>query len=737
MKKMMSSIVLISVCPILLAGEVPGKSVLFPNHEIKFAHQRDSSNVAIHRSQIVVNDVFDGNKKGKLSFKASDVQELILLKEIPELRGRLINAYDDEDRKFLSQLHLRLNFKPDQSPVLITGNEKQTLSSLVLSIDFKVENEEQRKKLESDFHVIDQLSLPMTMQVRTLKDTGLKLAKYSKEIGQYPLGLSQREVAMVVDKFFNQKIDRETFDSEKFSSSTLVWSTITEVIKKTRGFNYIKPSRIRMRGGDERSSQLFNQLKLRKIMSNPSMIEQNLEMRNLKGALPEFRFLSLKDELCIKELEVAKDLECLGALKFNQSQVDSALSELEKIFKERSLLKHDYIHKGFEAKIDHEMSFILKSDNDLIDRGTKEAQVLRLRMWDQFLKIVARNKNYDEIRFFEEGGFFKEYSPRFIDLLTTQMLNSKTELLTQAEVQRESIESIRGEFIDTKLEHLGNNMANEIINILGQIFKKRDWVPYIRISSNFRQNYLTEFRERVFKDLFTDKGMKPGDIILEKDLQANTDVLIPGYWVHASIYLGSIKDLKRLGMWNSPSFDVIQYEIEKYKTSVDRQHYLNDVWKNNLDWEDIPWFYESDRTGVAVHPLIKFLRTDGMAVLRPTKNYGVAQIQEVMKRANQRMYFSYDYNHNVRNKFTVSCSKVVLKVFDQITFPVSHNLGYVSVSPDQIGQAVSLDPQRQDEGELKLIMFLDAYAKGKKTYDYSNPETYGTYREYLKSSGAL
>jgi len=737
MKIFWSALLLMSVSPILLAGEVPGKSVLFPNHEIKFAHQRNSSVVSLNRNNIIVKDVFDGKTKGKVAFKASDVQELLLLKEIPELRGRLINAYDDEDRKFITQLHLRLNFKANQGPVLISESGEQKLSSLILSIDFKVENEEQRKRLEEDFHVIDRLSLPMTMQVRTLKDIGLKLAKYSKEINQHPLGLDQLEVAMVVENLLAKKIGKEIFDSEKFSSSTLVWSTITDVIKKTRGFNYIKPSRIRMRGGDERSSQVFNQLKLKKIISNPSMIEQNLEIRNLKGTLPEFRFLNLKDELCIKETAVAKELECLGSTKFNQSQVDFALNELEKIYKERSLLKHDYIHKGFEARIDHEMRMLLESDNDLIERGTKEAEILRLKMWNQFLNIVARNKSYDEIRFFEEGGFFKEYSAGFIDLLTTQMLKTSPDLLTQADVDRNSIETIRKEFIDSKLELLGNNMANEIINILGQIFKKRDWVPYIRIASNFRENYLTEFRERVFKDLFTDKGMKPGDIILEKDLQANTDVLIPGYWVHASIYLGSIKDLKRLGFWNNPDFDVIQYEIEKYKTSADRQHYLNDVWKNSLDWEDIPWFYESDRTGVAVHPLIKFLRTDGMAVLRPTKNYDVPQIQEVMKRANQRMYFSYDYNHNVRNKFTVSCSKVVLKVFDQITFPVSHNLGYISVSPDQIGQAVSLDPQRQDEGELRLIMFLDAYSQGRKTYDYSNPATYGTYREYLKSSGAL
>lgn len=724
-----------SLAPVLLAGEVPGKSVLFPNHEIKFAHLRSSSELEVNRGSILVKDLFNGTSTDQIQFNSSDVQELILLKEIPELRGNLISAYDDEDRKFITQLHLRLNFKKDHEPTIKGTNSK--VESLVVSFDFKVTTDEQRQTLEDDFHNIDRLQLMMVRQVRTLEDTGLELAQYSKEFSQYPLGLHQNEVELIVNKIFKKKVQGLIFESDRMSSSTLIWEAITDVLKSTRGFNYLKPSSIRMRGGGDRSSRMISELKLRKISSNPSMIEQNLEMRNFKGLLPEFRFISLRDELCVKSPALASRLSCLGKQKFDQGLVDTTFDKLDAIYKDRALLKHEYIHKGFEERIDQQMRILLKVDNDLISNRSREAQILRLKIWGEFLKIVSTNKSYDEIRFYEEGSFTKDYSPRFIDLLTKQILNTDSELLSLANIQKAQIENLRKEYLDSKLELLGNDVANNIINVLGQIFKKRDWVPYVRISSNFRENYLTEYRERVFKDLFSKEGMKPGDIILEKDLQANTDVLIPGYWVHASIFMGSIKDLKRLGMWDNPDFDVIQYEIEKYKTSKDRQHYLNDIWKNKLAWEDIPWFYESDRTGVAVHPLIKFLRTDGMAVLRPTKNWQTPNIQEVMKRANQRMYFSYDYNHNVRNKFTVSCSKVVLKVFDQVTFPVSHNLGYVSVSPDQIGQAVSHNPAEADKGELKLIMFLDAYSKGQKTFDHSDPATYGTYRAYLESSGVL
>jgi len=203
------------------------------------------------------------------------------------------------------------------------------------------------------------------------------------------------------------------------------------------------------------------------------------------------------------------------------------------------------------------------------------------------------------------------------------------------------------------------------------------------------------------------------------------------------MYVGTINDLKRMGLWDDPKMAIIRYEIEQYKTSKDRRHYLNDIWHNEFAWEDIPWFYESDRPGVGVHPLHKFLETDGMAVLRPSKGYDLAAKKQVYYRANERMYFPYDYVHNVRNKFSVSCSKVILKIFNNITFPVTTYLNYVSVSPDQIGQPVSNSPLQFDEGDLKLIMFFDAASSGDIKYHHKRPETFSFYPQYLEFTGVL
>ena len=291
------------------------------------------------------------------------------------------------------------------------------------------------------------------------------------------------------------------------------------------------------------------------------------------------------------------------------------------------------------------------------------------------------------------------------------------------------------ELISTKLDDKGTELSEGLVNILGQVFKKRRWVPYLRFPTMFRENFMTSRRDYVYSHLFAKEGMEPGDIILEKDMQANTDVLIPGYWIHAALYLGTIKDLKAMGLWDDPRLSIIQHEIELYRSSADRQYYLNEQWSNKLPFDEIPWFYESDRPGVGVHPLHKFMKTDGMAVLRPSHGYDLEYKKRVYYRANERMYFPYDYVHNVRNKFSVSCSKVILKIFNDITFPVSESLNFISVSPDQIGQPVASDPKVFEEGELKLVMFFDAEDKGNLKFHHKDQSTYDFYPKYLEFSG--
>ena len=762
----------------LIAGEQPGKTVLFPNNEIE-VRRGDLESITVKKSVTLFTNDFEieGIKhkftKGNLKFNAKDIQSIAILKQVPKLRGNLIDVYESEDKAYLSQLFLRIDLEQ---------------GSYVFGMDYGVTDDGIAKVLKSDYKQIGNLKLPVVFRGWNLETFSKESLKFQKETLQYFLDLNKNETKNFLSNYFNKikKYDwRETFHPLENNSSLFIFSALTDALSPQRNSPGAAP-RIRMRS-NRRGQEAVNNIKKNHFAKNPFFIEKNLELRGIKGSPQHFRFFNLKDEVCTKFEKLKSKANCPNAVEleqdlnlFENDKRDFAIAddisnlrkeakkinlELKSFYTNRVKKEWLYIHKGEPEQIDFMTRKILTIDNYLLTLKNKTdntallsaIKTVREELWSEFTFNITLNNDYVEVRFFNEGGFFKDYPKNFAQKMMKGLRESvgKKVKIKKADKKSKRVQSLLvsledafilpkaditrriQEFRDTPLEVTGNAAGDKLVNVLGQVFKKRPWVPYIRVATMFRDNHLTAYRDRVLKQLLSPGAMEIGDIILEKDMQANTDTLIPGYWVHASIYMGTIKEMKAIGIWDDPGFAIIQYEIEKYRTSPDRQHYLNNVWKNKKAFEDIPWFYESDRPGVGVHPLIKFLKTDGMAVLRPTKNWNTEAIKHIFKRANDRMYFPYDYVHDTKRKFWVSCSKVVLKVFDQVTFPVSKNLEYISVSPDQIGQPVSLDPTKPEEGELKLIQFFDAEDEGKLRFDHRDPKTFHVYPEYLKNSGTI
>lgn len=463
------------------------------------------------------------------------------------------------------------------------------------------------------------------------------------------------------------------------------------------------------------------------------------------------------------------DLEILQAQYERIVGMEKEANLLYQEIKEKEI---QYIHEGYASELDQVAVQLQKIENDLtaVERVLENSSqselvkksykfaLMKLQIFSRLCFLAVFDQSYMTARFFNEGsieGLFPKdfYKTEYNELriLISELKRIESEFPNQNELPSgEDAEVVKGilnfamtvdlpqkgqlsqikKQNDTFLDKMGNSIAGTIVNILGQIMKKRDFIPKIRLESNFRENYLFEKRENVLKELLSPERMLPGDIIIEKDLMANSDYIIPGYWIHASAYLGTIHDLKRMNLWDAPEFRNIRQEIEDYRTIPKKIRLLEKEYKNTYAFDEIPWFIESDRPGVGVHPLQKFLQTDGMAVLRPTKNWNENAVIETIKRFNKYIHFPYDYTHNVRNKMSVTCSKLILHVYDGITFPTSHNLNYVTVDPDQIAAPISTGPFVQD-GQLQLIMFFDAYKKGALQFIYNERETFNGYWSYV------
>lgn len=191
---------------------------------------------------------------------------------------------------------------------------------------------------------------------------------------------------------------------------------------------------------------------------------------------------------------------------------------------------------------------------------------------------------------------------------------------------------------------------------------------------NGRKDVLTEVRG----------NLTAGDILLEKTPFRLTDKLIPGYWGHAAVWIGTEAELKELGIWNNPV-------VARHHQRIKQGHMV----------------VEALRSGVEMNTLEHFLNIDSIGVLRrselTTKDRASIVIQ-----ALRQVGKPYDFNFDVESKGRVYCSKLVYLSYSGIDWPTKKSLGRTTFTPDDVAiRAANGKP-------LQLVTF---YHDGKKVTD--------------------
>jgi hypothetical protein len=171
--------------------------------------------------------------------------------------------------------------------------------------------------------------------------------------------------------------------------------------------------------------------------------------------------------------------------------------------------------------------------------------------------------------------------------------------------------------------------------------------------------------------------IRAGDILLEKTPFRLTDLMIPGYWGHAAIWVGSETELRELGVWDHPAVRPYQDAIRRDKRIV-----------------------EALRAGVMLNSFAHFLNVDDFAVLRPTQSDRAVKAARVV-RAFRQLGKSYDFNFDVETSDKIVCSELVYQVYTEMPWPTSTQLGRATISPDQV--ALRATPG----GPLKVMLLVE------------------------------
>lgn len=161
--------------------------------------------------------------------------------------------------------------------------------------------------------------------------------------------------------------------------------------------------------------------------------------------------------------------------------------------------------------------------------------------------------------------------------------------------------------------------------------------------------------------------LRAGDILLEKTPFRLTDKLIPGYWGHVAIWLGSEQELIDLSIWDHPAVTPYHQEIRADKQII-----------------------EALRGGVTINSLHHFLNVDDLAILRPA-NFSPQTLSKILARAFRQIGKPYDFNFDIETNDRIVCSELIYVSYANIQWPTQKTLGRFTVSPTHIAEKVGPD----------------------------------------------
>lgn len=157
---------------------------------------------------------------------------------------------------------------------------------------------------------------------------------------------------------------------------------------------------------------------------------------------------------------------------------------------------------------------------------------------------------------------------------------------------------------------------------------------------------------------FVLQRLRPLDIVLVSSNGRLSGRAIPGLFSHTAIYLGTERQLDRLGFWNDPSVSAWRSSIRSGKV-----------------------FIEADHKGVHLSPAANVLNTDSLMVIRPRlarESCSRDALALLMNHIGTRFDFRMDAGESDR----LFCAELAHHVLPQLSLPITRLYGRDTIIPD-------------------------------------------------------
>jgi hypothetical protein len=153
--------------------------------------------------------------------------------------------------------------------------------------------------------------------------------------------------------------------------------------------------------------------------------------------------------------------------------------------------------------------------------------------------------------------------------------------------------------------------------------------------------------------------LRPGDVLVTRRERALSNLVLPGYWPHAALYVGSERDRARLGV-----------ELDPMRTAR---------------WSGDRCVLEALKDGVRFRPLAETLAVDAVAVLRPRLD--PALIARGLGRAARHEGKPYNFDFDFLRSDRLVCTEVVYRAYDglgSIDFELRERAGRPTLSAEDL-----------------------------------------------------
>jgi hypothetical protein len=152
--------------------------------------------------------------------------------------------------------------------------------------------------------------------------------------------------------------------------------------------------------------------------------------------------------------------------------------------------------------------------------------------------------------------------------------------------------------------------------------------------------------------------LRPGDIVIERRNWYLSNAFLPGYWPHSALYIGTIDDLRELGLDQDP-------RVARHLAAFGRADAAGHR----------PALIEAVSEGVVFTTVEHSIgEADSVAVLRPRLTPD--QIREVIARAFSHAGKPYDFDFDFFSADKLVCTEVVYRAFGgTIDFPLVDIMG--------------------------------------------------------------